>query len=242
VQCKALVFAPTGGPKVLIAHTSDAMATFVGIVLVKAGFSPIRGSSGAEALRLLTRHRPPAAVIDVALDDLTVFQLLEHVRQSERLADTKVVLLASVYRHTAYKRQPTSLYGAHDYVEQHHVPDLLPTKLCALLDIDPSGVSALAEESRLEAELASGRPDLTGMSRVRALAHSIVTDVALYYQSDVTRAAQTGNFEPISGLLEEARRVLSTLADPRDYADADPIFEAFAALIDRMQKKRADND
>src|SRR5208337_2285915 len=116
---------------VLIAHTSDAMATFVGIVLVKAGFSPIRGSSGAEALRLLTRHRPPAA-------------------------DTKVVLLASVYRHTAYKRRPTSLYGAHDYVEQHHVPDLLPTKLCALLDIDPSGVSALVEEGRQEVERASG--------------------------------------------------------------------------------------
>ena len=102
VRCQSLVFAPTGGPRILIAHSADAMAKFVGIVLVRAGFSPLRGSSGAEALRLLVRHRPPAVVLDVALEDLTVFQLIEYLRHSEKLSDTKIVLLASVYRHTAY--------------------------------------------------------------------------------------------------------------------------------------------
>ena len=34
-----------------------------------------------------------------------------------------VVLVASIYNRTGYKRRPTSLYGADDYVEQHHIPD-----------------------------------------------------------------------------------------------------------------------
>ena len=121
------------------------------------------------------------------------------------------------------------------------MPDLLPAKLCALLDIDPSGVAALAEESRQEAENASGRYDLAGKSRVYALAHSIVADVALYYQSDIEKAARDGQFSSLERVLDEARKVLSSQIDAHEYTDSDPIREAFAALMARMQKRRADD-
>ena len=46
-----------------------------------------------------------------------------------RAPTTRVVLVASIYNRTGYKRRPTSLYGADDYVEQHHIPDALVGKL-----------------------------------------------------------------------------------------------------------------
>ena len=46
-----------------------------------------------------------------------------------------VILIASVFNKTAYKRTPHSLYGADDYVEQHHIPDMLPVKLARLIGL-----------------------------------------------------------------------------------------------------------
>ena len=46
-----------------------------------------------------------------------------------------VVLVASVYRPTGYKRRPTRLYGADDYIEIHHLGDALSVKLRRLLGL-----------------------------------------------------------------------------------------------------------
>jgi hypothetical protein len=43
------------------------------------------------------------------------------------------VLLSSVYDMRRYKRTPTNLYGADDYIEKHHIPDFLVNKLRKLI-------------------------------------------------------------------------------------------------------------
>ena len=57
----------------------------------------------------------------------------ERLRGKPSLSDTGIILIASVFQHTRYKRAPTSLYGADDYVEKHHIRDRLLEKITRLL-------------------------------------------------------------------------------------------------------------
>jgi hypothetical protein len=61
-----------------------------------------------------------------------------------------VILIASIYDKTRYKRAPLSLYGADDYIEKHHIPDTLAVMIYRLLS-GQKAVEAPAEP-RLEAE------------------------------------------------------------------------------------------
>ncbi|MEK7705902.1 MAG: hypothetical protein AAB426_13150 [Myxococcota bacterium] len=236
VSCQALLFVPTGGPRVLVGHASDNLCQYVGAVLVEAGFSPLRAPDGEVALRLLSSHRPAAAVLDVGLTGVLAFEVIDYVRRELADVGTKVVLLASVYSRTAYKRNPTSLYGADDYVEQHHIPDKLPTKLCELLDIDASGVAALAA-GRFSANVEpSDRTDVWGRDRVWALAHSIVSDIALYYQQEFEQAANNGGLAGIAAPLDEGRMLLAKMADRSEYPSDDPIADAFELFVGKMRR------
>lgn len=235
-SCHALLFVPTGGPRVLVAHGSDNLCQYVGAVLVEAGFSPVRVPDGKAAIRVLRSHRPAAAVLDVGLVGLMAFEVVEYIKRELGDVGTKVVLLASVYRRTAYKRSPTSLYGADDYVEQHHIPDKLPVKLCDLLEIDSSAVAALTAGRTMETEQQGECADLWGHERVWALAHSIVSDIALYYQREFEQAATEGGALGLGAPLEEGRALLAKMADRKDYPTGDPIRDAFDVLIAKMRR------
>lgn len=241
IACGAMIFRPAEGPRVLVAHESDALAEQIGSVLVTAGFSPLRAADGNQALRFLDKAVPPAAVVDVGLGPVMAFEVIEHTRKNPSLSDTKVVLVASVYNKTAYKRRPTKLYGADDYVEQHHIPDMLPSKLCKLLDIDPAGVAALglepdSPENAAIREASPVRADLAGAERVRAAAHSVVADIALYHQAEIESVVQGAGAEQFAQALEEGRRVLDQIAPRSEWPSADPVGDAFEALVEEMRR------
>ena len=77
-------------------------------------------------------------MLDVALPTVHAYEIVEEVKR--RAPETRIVLVASIYNRTGYKRRPTSLYGADDYVEQHHIPDALLTKLERLIGPAPRAV------------------------------------------------------------------------------------------------------
>jgi len=135
--CQAMVFRPSDGPRILIAHGSEEISASMGALLRTHGFSVFHAENGSRALDLLSALRPQALVVDAGLGDMLSFQLVEHLRNTEALRAIKVVLIASVYNQSAYRNHPTSLYGADDYVEQHHIQDKLPGKIQSLLGIHP---------------------------------------------------------------------------------------------------------
>ncbi len=186
--CEAMVFRRADGPKVLIAHESEEMSQQLGAVLLAENFWPLRAADGAAANSLLDSVSPGAAVLDVGLSVVSTFEVIERLRNHPPLADIKVVLLASVFNKTAYKRKPTSLYGADDYVEQHHIPDLLPAKLSRLLGFEPVTISRGMRETIDRIAAAHRRQDLYGPRRVRVLAQAIVADIALYHESEIQTA------------------------------------------------------
>ncbi len=240
-ECQGMIFRSLEGPRVVVGHESEMISQQTGEVLLESGFYPLRAKDGDEVIRIFESHQPPAAVLDVALSKILAFQVIHYLRARPDLKDTKVVLIASVYSKTAYKRKPQSLYGADDYVEQHHIPDKLPVKLSSLLKLGEAEAEAVRDESALQrADVireAEQREELEGLRRVRTVAHNIVADIALYNQSDIERVVQTGDIGPMAAVLQEGRRLLTEMVDIRYVRDADPIMDAFRALIKGMRRE-----
>jgi CheY-like chemotaxis protein len=170
---------------ILVAHESEVIREVIRRVVEAAGWSVEAVAAGREASRALGR-RPEALVLDVALPDVLAFDLTEEAKGK----GTRVVLVASVYNRTGYKRRPTSLYGADDYVEQHHIPDALVGKLEKLIGappksaapVDPNADTPEGREIKAAAEqLLDPVPlDPQVVARAERLAWLIVSDIALY--------------------------------------------------------------
>ncbi|WP_026843170.1 response regulator [Citrifermentans bremense] len=111
--------------KVVIANESAAFCQAVEKVLAHESFQLFLCTDGKEALETVQQVTPDVLLLDVALPTMFGFEVCERVRQDPALANVKIVLIASIYDKTRYKRSPNSLYGADDYIEKHHIPDSL---------------------------------------------------------------------------------------------------------------------
>lgn len=229
--CAALVFPQGTGPRVLVVHESEAIAAEIGQVLQQESLCPLHAPEGEAAWKALLAHRPAGMVVDVGLNYPTAFELTDRVRNNEAVRDTKIVLLASVFNNTAYKRRPKSLYGADDYVEQHHIADMLPAKLASLLQLERVGRLADVREVAERIQAAQARSDLHGKERVWVLARAVASDIALYHQQEMEAMKQGEVAEAVVVALAEGRRVLAELAHHEEYPCPDPVGEAFEELV-----------
>jgi predicted Zn finger-like uncharacterized protein len=118
---------------VLVAHDSDVVRKTVTEFLSEAGFRVDTAADGIEALRKVIEKKPQGMVLDVGLPGIYGFELCERLKGNPETLSTKIVLLSSVYDMRRYKRTPTNLYGADDYIEKHHIPDFLVSKLRKLI-------------------------------------------------------------------------------------------------------------
>lgn len=126
----SLEIANISSPKtVLIAHDDVRVITLIKKILEKEDFIIDVAHDGLSALAILKEKKPLAAIVDVALPGIFGFELCEKIKNDPELKKTKIILVASIYDRTRYKRKPQNLYGADDYIEKHHIPDELLPKL-----------------------------------------------------------------------------------------------------------------
>jgi len=231
-------------PRVVIAHEQDAIRDAATHAVRSAGYEAVAVADGDSALALLLSSPTPAAlVVDVGLRGKAGYELCDEI--AARRLPVRVVLIASVYSKTAYKRRPTSLYGADDYVEQHHVVDMLAPKLAKLV-APPMEVRARSvhdagtltpDELRESERIRDHRDDrfarddghADAVARARQLARLVISDLVLYSGSEVESwLAQGGAIERrtipprLLSDLDEARRLFGTgvardVAGQRDF-------------------------
>jgi hypothetical protein len=153
-----------------------------------------------------------------------------------------VVLLASVFERTRYKRKATNLYGADAYLELHHVPDRLVPLLQSLQKREPlfdPHLQAPVERARaaglrIDGAHASAPEAATGdLEAAQALARRLLSDVVLYHGDEVADGVRRGQpFGSISGAVDAARELY--LQSSR-HAD---VFETeLAALANRLLER-----
>jgi predicted Zn finger-like uncharacterized protein len=156
--------------KVVIANESQPFCDAVSKILADEPFEIFVCTDGKEALDTVERVRPALLLLDVALPTMFGFEVCERARQNPELSGLKIVLIASIYDKTRYKRSPKSLYGADDYLEKHHIPDSLIPMIHRLVSgsappptTPTPGELALQEKSRAEIRQAELRQIQTGV-------------------------------------------------------------------------------
>ena len=166
-----------------------------------------------------------------------IFELIEEAHNKSSEKPIKIILLPSVYNKTAYKRRPTSLYGADAYLELHHIGDrLLPLlrDLCPDLELkEPSAGfyrSAQGEERSLD--------DDSGVQGANELARMLIADIALYHQEQIDQGIEEG--DPALYLKEElaeGRRLLSERIASQIFQQQDFLLEALGHFAAARRKE-----
>jgi len=249
--------------QVMIGHSDRDLCGTIRSVVEEAGFGGVVGHNGTEVLAAMDALRPPVAVVDVALEGLYAFEVVDTLRRRPGLEQVKIILLSSVYNKAAYKRSPESLYGADDYIEKHHIPDDLVPKINRLLSgavpaeepvgqssVEPAGPQLAVQQvspsltsidsinQRIQAaeqqEVTAGH--LPEEERARRLARIIVADISLYYQDRIDEGILCGNWSQLLALeIKEARRLFAERF-PTAEVQRSKILES--AFLDLLEKRR----
>lgn len=230
---------------VLFAHERPSVTRVVSHVLEARGFTVDTVRDGDAAAAALQTRRYGALVVDVALPRRPGYELVDVAREASAAGHgaAVVVLVASVFRKTSYKRQPARLYGADDYVELHHLGDMLPDKLARHLGAEAPPDPAELEQAEQEAtatvlEIADARLEDEPPEDLAAL---IIADVVLY---NGDRIAQTRTFEQartaLADDLEVAADLLRQVREARGEALDAPaeIERAFVDLMRSMGRRK----
>jgi CheY-like chemotaxis protein len=143
---------------ILVAHDSNLVAQMVQGVVKEAGLTVVHAVDGLDALKKATALKPKVMIVDVGLTGIYGFELCERLKGDPDTRNIKIILLSSVYGLTAYKRNPVTLYGADDYIEKHHIPDRLVSKLRQLLSGQPTATQDLPSDLAASTGYASPAP------------------------------------------------------------------------------------
>ena len=107
--------------KILVAHERPVVGRAIARVLVAQGLVATTVDDGDAVWRALEGDSWDGLVLDVALPGPPVHQIVALAKTGVPLALRAVVLIASVFRRSSYKRRPQQLYGADSYVEGHQL-------------------------------------------------------------------------------------------------------------------------
>lgn len=226
-------------PTVLFAHERRTIVRAVELALDTHGFEMAVAEHGDEAAKRLRQGDINALVVDVGIPGTPSFELVEVARAHGVGA---VILVASIYSRTSYKRAPKRLYGADEYVEIHHLGDQLPRKLRHRLGLEAveheRSAAMVAEHLRAEGD-ARLREDMLP----EGLAALIAADVVLYNgdavaAADSVQEAHRKLEADLEGGREVFRRARSSAidqggADPVD-GDRDYVGEALDDLLQHL--------
>src|SRR5262249_20133433 len=129
------------------------------------------------------------------------YELSERISRDPQTADIKLVLIGAIFRIDRFRRDPSNLYGAHDYIEEIITKHDLQNRVRRLLGIEASE-SAIADP----------------IENARRLSRIILSDIIIYNQEQADEAIVHNRFyHELEGEIEEGRRYLleKVTADPR---------------------------
>jgi two-component system OmpR family response regulator len=83
---------------ILIADDSQEILDALDRILTREGFLVVQAGNGEEALELIRSSHPDLVLLDLLMPKLTGFEVLRQIRADERIRDTRVLAMSSVYK------------------------------------------------------------------------------------------------------------------------------------------------
>lgn len=231
-------------PRVVVGHEVPSAARSAARALRAHGYAPVCVRSGEQALAACdpSLPSPPAAlVLDVAIPGVLAFQVVAQLRATPHTKDLPVILLASVFERTRYKRRPTNLYGANAYLELHHVPDKLGPAIDQLRnfgEVPPDRLQAPVERARAASLRTTQPPD--DAEAAQQLARRLLSDVALYHGDELADGVRRGRpFSSLGSAVDTARELFRSAGAHADVFEAE--LEHFSdRLLERGGARKGD--
>ena len=200
--------------KVIVAHEDPAIVEKMSDFLTKKGYTVITSNDGIDTMIKAIKELPFLALLDVALPKIYGFELCKRLKERPETKDIKIILICSIYDKTRYRREPNSLHGADDYIEEHHIEDLLMEKIEALQPRPFAGMPPKIEAHPPLAELQPAipsRPEIKpavkpeikqeikpkadeALEKAKRLARTIIADIYLYSSTKMEEAIKKNTF------------------------------------------------
>lgn len=245
---------------ILIAHSNPALQQQISSILTSGGYRVITAADGIDLMVKALKEFPFLSIIEVALPKIYGFEVCRRVKARAETKDMKFILIPAIHDKTKYRREPTSLYGADDYVEEFDIPAQLLEKVNALKEgaaagPAPSGVTGQAAAPRPSTEaLSAGVPPAAQapaveakaspreqaappsgsdekIEKARRLARTIINDIHLYNVAKVEAAIKAGDFYAVfASEIKEGKKLYDNRI-PQEIRDT---FDYYREAIDNF--------
>ena len=123
---------------ILVADDSQDILNQCEALLSAAGYQVLLALDGVEALRLIREEHPDLVVLDLLMPRLTGFDVLRELRQDERVKDTIVLAISSVYKDNILEF--LHQLGAQGFLDKTQIGEALAFRVTGLLS-PPSGAA-----------------------------------------------------------------------------------------------------
>jgi CheY-like chemotaxis protein len=209
-----------------IADEPRAFRTFLGEHLRRLGFDVTYFDAGDAALEFIRRTRAHLAIVNVYLKGKLGVEVTEDIRADATLGDTRVILIGALFRANRFRANPTTLYGADEYIEEQ-IPEKEFRQIIRKLFPEVGATEELSIEPREYDE-------------ARRLARLILSDIIIYHPQKVDAGIRANNFfEVLKDEIEEGRQYYDTRVPFRVRQDTEIFSETLQQFV---QMKREEMD
>ena len=205
---------------ILIAHSKQALMQDMALLLSAAGYNVITVQDGIDFMIKSLKEFPFLGIIEVALPKIYGFEVCKRLKSRIETKDMKFILIPAIHDKTKYRREPTSLYGADDYIEESDISSQLIDKINRLRGIQevektgepekpvkqneplskspvqqsPAG-KPMTEMKIQKQELPAEKKDYAEkIEKAKRLARTIINDINLYNTAKVDAAIKSDGF------------------------------------------------
>ncbi len=249
--------------KILVAHSSSSVVENIKNLLEEEKYRVITSVDGIDAMVKALKELPAFGVIEVALPKIFGFEVCKKLKSRPETEQMKLILVPSIYDKTKYRREPVSLYGADDYIEEHE----LSVRLIESINRIKSGVPAASEKTEIPQESAalktpeqsaserSGAAEMRekpieqapaapagikpdeSIEKARRLSRTIINDIYLYNTAKVEEAVRRGDFYAVFGPeVKEGFKLYESRIPLETRKKADFYREAIDNFLDAKKK------
>jgi CheY-like chemotaxis protein/DNA-directed RNA polymerase subunit RPC12/RpoP len=208
-----------------IADEPRPFRTFLGEQLRRLGFDVQFFETGEPTLEFVRRTRADLVIVNVYLKGKLGVEVSEEIKGDASLPDTRVILIGALFRANRFRANPTSLYGADEYIEEQ-IPERELRQIIRKLFPDVTGTG--------EFQL----PEPREHDEARRLARLILSDIVIYNADKVERGLRDNNFfDVLKDEIEEGRSYFDSRVPFRIRRDTEIFNETLQQFV---QMKRED--
>jgi predicted Zn finger-like uncharacterized protein len=228
------------GQKIIVAHSRPEIRELTASLLKGGGYEVVAVADGIDFMVRALKELPFLSVVEVALPKIYGFEACKRLKARSETKGMKFILVPSVYDKAKYRREPVSLYGADDYVEEHDLEAHLMEKVNILRGEPAEGrttestgtPSPAADSSAVQQETpgvepvvkevaAASAPAVSeeAVERAKRLARTIINDIYLYNSAKVDESIRNNNFYAVfAAEIREGQKLYNNRI-PQDIRD-----------------------